>query len=233
MTLALGFSVVVPTLFVNSTERSQNAISSAISTTNPAPFSGAMPMTLTLHTPHYVEGIIHQSLILPNMSVLSSSYKILGVVIEGPVNLTATNQAPWNVRIFLWSQPTSSFVNGTTTDAEVLGTGGVEIAEDGVPAGMPLNSTAAAQADLAPQVFCTGKGMHPTPADSSCTTQSYTGQNYIISQNGLSLVVNPERPALTWIDDRNRMGVTLFGETQSVQQLLDLANTMTGPSASR
>jgi hypothetical protein len=203
------------------------ATSSAITIQPPAPAGGAMAMKLVLHTPQYVEGIIHQSLILPNATALGPSYGILGVMVEGPVNLTATNESPWNVLIYLSNQSASSFVNGTTTDLDVLKNGGVVVGEDGVPPGMPLNSTAAAEADLAPQVICVGKGMNPTPADSSCTTQSYTGQSYIVTQNGLSIVVNPEGPALTWVDDRNRMGMSIDGETQSIQQLLDLANTMT------
>jgi len=226
--LALVSSLVVSTLSANNIG-SQNAISS----NNPATVGGAMPVELVLHTPQYVEGIIHQSLILPNATVLGPSYRILGAMVRGPVNLTATNESPWEVLVYLSNQSASSFVNGTTTNLDVLKDGGVEIVEDGAPLGMPLNSTAAAQAGLAPPVICVGKGMNPTPADSSCTTQSHTGGNYIVTQNGLSLVVNPEWPALTWTDDRNRMGVSIVGGTQSVQQLLDLANTMTGPTQSQ
>ncbi len=230
--LALGSGVLVSTFSVDSAI-SQNGIPSATSNVNPTPSSGAMPMKLVLHTPQYVEGIIHQSLILPDVTVLGPSYRILGAMVEGPVNLTATNQSPWEVLIYLSNQPTSSFVNGTTTDLDVLKSGGVVIAEDGVPTGMALNSTAAAQADLAPQVLCTGKGMNPTPADSSCTTQSYTGNGYIVTQNGLAIVVNPGGPGLVWVDNRNRMGVSIDGDTQTVQQLLDLASTLTEPTTTQ
>jgi hypothetical protein len=77
------------------------------------------------------------------------------------------------------------------------------------------------------------KGMNPTPADSSCTTQSYTGNGYIVTQNGLAIVVNPGGPGLVWVDNRNRMGVSIDGDTQTVQQLLDLASTLTEPTTTQ
>jgi hypothetical protein len=193
-----------------------------------------MPMKLTLHTTQYIESIIHHSLILPNATALGPSYRVLGAFVYGPVNLTSTNNNQWTVLIYLANQSLSaSFVNGTTTNADVVNGGGVEITEAGPPPGVPLNSTAYAEANLAPTVLCAGKGMNPTPADSSCTTYSYTGQGHIVTQNGLSIFANPEPPRLSWMDDRNRIAVNLTGETQTVQQPLGVADTMTEPTASQ
>jgi hypothetical protein len=166
--------------------------------------------------------------------MLGPSYRILGAFVYGPVNLASTNNNQWIVLIYLANQSLSaSFINGTTTSADVVNGGGVQITEAGPPSGVPLNSTAYAQANLAPTVLCAGNGVHPTPADSSCTTYSYTGQGYIVTQNGLSVFANPEPPRLSWMDDRNRIAVNLTGETQTAQQLLDLANTITEPTAAQ
>jgi hypothetical protein len=229
--LALATSILVSTLSASNTGVNPPPTTPDAGS---APSSGVEPVSLTLHTTQFVEGVIHDSLILPNATKLGPSYRILGAMVYGAVNLTATNGNQWNVLIYIANQSVSaSFVNGTTTSSGVVNAGGVQITEAGPPPGVTLNSTAYAEANLAPTVFCSGKGMNPTPAESSCTTYSYTGQGYIVTENGLSLFANPQPPRVSWMDDRNRVAVNLSSETETVQQLLGLANTMTAPSASQ
>jgi hypothetical protein len=180
--------------------------------------------------------VIHENLVLPNVTALNTalgpSYIILGAYIHGPVNLTATTVNPWEVWVFVSNGSSSAFVNGTTTDLSILRGGGLEIVEDGARAGIPLNSSSAAQGAVGPRVSCVGPGVNPGPANSSCTTQAYSGSNYIVKQNGLSIVVNPQDHALVWTDDRNRLGIEMFGGDQSsIAQMLSLAGFLTLPPA--
>jgi hypothetical protein len=222
--LALGLSIVTWTLSPNLNTPAKNATGPS----SAAPPGGVIlyvPTQLTLHSPQYVESLINHTLILPDAKILGPSYTIVGAYIDGPVNLTAASGQQWNVMLFI-SSGASPFVNGTTTDTEILKSKGIQIDEVGLPTGGPLNSAAVAQSILGPTTVCVSPSLIPGPA-SSCTTQSYAGHSYIATQNGLSIIVNPEGPVLSWTDDRNYMGLEITAQNQTVQQLLDLASSMT------
>jgi hypothetical protein len=181
---------------------------------------------LVLHSPQYLERIVHRSLALPNTATLGPSYRVLGGYVYGAVDLTATNSNQWEVLYYISNATSAWFVNGTTTNEDVLKSGGIEIMETGIPPAMPLNSSASAQSMLGPAISCVTQNS-AAGQSSTCTTLSYTGRSYIVTQNGLSIVVNPQAPALTWIDERNHVGIVISGQTQSVQQLLAFADSLT------
>jgi hypothetical protein len=225
--LALVSSLVVWTLSTNTNTPTTNTQSPTAAATLGIAIL-YVPTPLTSHSIQYVESVINHTLILPNTTILGPSYRTVGAFFESPVNLTATNGQTWNVMLII-SSGSSPFVNGTTTDTDILNSGGIEIDEVGIPFGEALNSAAEAQSVLGPTTACVSPSLIPG-SNSSCTTQSYTGRSYIVMQNGLAIIVNPEEPALTWTDDRNHMGIEIFGQTQTVQQLLNLTNSMTQPT---
>lgn len=93
--------------------------------------------------------------------------------------------------IYVWN---GTFVNGSTTAQDVLNGKGIAIVESPVAAGGP-DSAAAAQTMIAPPESCVEQA-----GVSSCTTDSTTTSDYIVTQNGLSIVVNPSGNQLTWVD---------------------------------
>jgi hypothetical protein len=218
--LALISSLVVATQSANMTRGNLNSTAGNNQAFN-GPGGGvpvSAPLVLVLHAPQYVEHAINHSLILPDYSLLGSSYRILGVRIDGVPNLNGTpGQVPWAVTLYLWN---GTFVNGTTTSDEVLHAKGIMVLETGLPG--PANSTAFAQAALAQQPVCVTKAGNTT-----CQTESNTGSSYVLNQNGLSIVVNPHGSQLTWVDDRRDIGVAIIGGSHSVQEVLNMANTLT------
>jgi hypothetical protein len=115
-------------------------------------------------------------------------------------------------------------VNGTTTNIEILNSGGVAVVETEAPG--ETNSSAAAQGWLAPPQSCITHDGNTT-----CQTESSSGSDYVVIQNGLSIVVNPNGNELTWLDGRNQMWVDVVGGTQSIPEILALANTLTQPTS--
>lgn len=163
------------------------------------------------------------------MSAISPSLKLLGVVVYD-----STSPQQWQVGIFYSGN--QSFVNGTSTIAD-LGSNG--IAMDEVPAPLGVNSSQVARDILTPGIstVCTTWRAGPNSSSavqcSTSTAQSGHPNDYIVTQNGLSILVNPGGN-IQWSDGRRGLGVGIESpgfETGSaglsVSQLLSLAFTMT------
>jgi hypothetical protein len=189
---------------------------------------------LTVHSVASVEKALNTTLVFPSPAAVSSispSLKLLGVVFYG-------SQSPQQWQIGILYSGNQSFVNGTST-LEDLGTNGISINEVPVPLG--VNSSEVVHDILTPGVSKVCTTISKSSPNSSSTVQcqistdtenGYAG-DYIVIQNGLSILVNPSG-AIQWADGRHGIGVGIEGPgfvtggaTLSVSQLLSLASTMT------
>jgi hypothetical protein len=188
---------------------------------------------ITLHSVASVEKELNITLVLPSSAAVSSispSLKLLGVAFYG-----SQSQEQWQVGIFYSGN--QSFVNGTSTIAD-LGSNGIAI--DEVPAPLGVNESSAFAHDiLTPGIskVCTipkpGSNSSSTVQCQTSTDQSNYPNDYIVTQDGLSIVVNPGG-SIQWADGRRGVGVGIesagfvTGDAGlSVSQLLSLASTMT------
>ena len=177
------------------------------------------PIVLVLHTPQYVEHTLNRTLVLPEPTLLGPSFRIIGVRIDGTPNIGASNRSQVAVTVYVWN---GVFVNGSTTAEDVLNGKGVAIVESIIAPGGP-DSAATAQSMIAPQQSCVVRN-----GVTSCTTDSTTNSDYIVTQNGMSIVVNPSGSQLTWIDPNRLVYVNIVGGSNSIQNVLILASSMTG-----
>lgn len=187
---------------------------------------------ITLHSVASVEKELNITLVLPSSAAVSSispSLKLLGVAFYG-----SPSQQQWQVGIFYSGN--QSFVNGTSTIAD-LGSNGIAI--DEVPAPLGVNSSEVAHDILTPGIstVCTtskaGSNSSSTVQCQTSTDQNNYPNDYIVTQNGLSILVNPGG-GIQWADGRRGVGVGIEsagfvtgGAGLSVSQLLSLASTMT------
>ena len=215
---------------------------SAVSNTNsplpPGPFGsakgtngvvqGGAPIPsppLTVHSVASVEKTLNRTLILPSSAAVSSidpSLKLLGVAFDDN-----TSPQQWMVSI-IYSDHT--FVNGTSTTDD-LGANAIYISEVPVPLG--VNSSQVAHEVLAPPInsVCT---TIKAPATSTVQCSTSTGAagttgDYIVTLDGLSILVNPTGN-VSWADGRRGIGVVMESAGLSITQLLNLASTMTSTS---
>ena len=195
---------------------------------------GAFPYPpLTVHSVASVEKELNITLVLPSPAAVTSispSLKLLGVVFDG-----SQSHQQWQVGILYSGN--QSFVNGTST-IEDLGTNGISI--DEVPAPLGVNESSAFAHDiLTPGIskVCTipkpGSNSSSTVQCQTSTDQSNYPNDYIVTQDGLSIVVDPGG-SIQWADGRRGVGVGIESAGfvagsagLSVSQLLSLASTMT------
>jgi hypothetical protein len=180
---------------------------------------------MTLKTVPAVERVINASLVLPSdISVLGPAYRVLGAqVIVQPrldevtgydgVNRTFSR---WMVHIILWNR---NFVNGTTTNREILENGGVVIEESSAPAG--VNSTRSALSLIAPPELC-----RTDASGTVCETVTSSSSSYIINVRGMAVIVFPRGYTVVWLDDKNLRWYDITSQTIQVNQLLILAKSM-------
>lgn len=214
--LALVSSLVTWTLVANTNSGNSNAATTAASV---VPVGGPQPKVLVLHMPQYVESLVNESLILPNATILGPSYRIVGVSLD-LLNLTATNGYRWGVAIYVWN---GTFVNCTTTDADIQQGKGVIIAEGGFPSTKQLTQETLPE----PPVSCVSFVKNRS---STCSTQTNTGGDYLVTQNGETILVNPQVHVLFLTYPAKHTVVTIFGGSHSVTESLHLSNSMTKPA---
>jgi hypothetical protein len=186
---------------------------------------------LTLHSVAGVEKALNMTLILPSSATVSSispSLKLLGVVFDG-------SQSPrqWEVTILYSGNQT--FVNGTSTIKD-LGANGISINE--VPMPLGVNSSQVVHDMLTPGVIKVCTTISKSSSNSTVQCQTSTGASgfagdYVVTQNGLSILVNPTGN-IQWADGGRGVGVGMESAGfvtgsagLSVSQLLSLASTMT------
>jgi hypothetical protein len=184
---------------------------------------------LTLHSVAGVEKTLNITLILPSSAAVSSispSSKLLGVVFDG-------SQSPQQWEVTILYSGNQTFVNGTST-IEDLGANGISINE--VPMPLGVNSSQVVQDILTPPVdkVCTTISKSSPNSTSTVQCQTSTGEgdttgDYVVTQNGLSILVNPTGN-IQWADGRRGVGVGIESAGFSVSQLLILASTMTSAS---
>lgn len=182
---------------------------------------------LTLNSVQYVEHAISSPLMLPtDTSILGASYRAMGAgVISKPHVADVTGYdgvkrsfADWVVQIVLWN---GDFVNGTTTNREILNNGGVVITESSSPAG--VNSTRSALDRLAPPVLCRTNGASTT---TTCRTITSNSGGYIVNIRGLAVIVYPEGHTVIWLNDKTLRWFEITSETVGIDQLLTLARSI-------
>jgi hypothetical protein len=176
--------------------------------------------------------MLNRTLVLPSQAAVSAanpSLRLVGVSVHG----TPTPQR-WQVTIYYSGNQT--FINGTTTIKDLMATNGIYITEDPVPLG--VNSSQVAHDAFTPPLvtICRTISAPSTNSSSStiqCQTSTGTGGtagDYIVVQNGLSILVNPTAN-LSWADGRRGISVGLGSANLSIAQLLIIASTMTSPPA--
>jgi hypothetical protein len=211
--------LVLVSLPVQSTNEQQASKSSTVSK-DPIPWQPPTPpLILVLHAPEYVDRALNRTLVLPNATILGPSFRIIGVRIDGGPNFVANHTSEVAATIYVWN---GTFTNGSTTVQGVLNGKGIAIVESPIAPGGP-DSAAAAQAMIALQESCVSKD-----GVASCTTDSTTNSDYIVTQNGLSIVVNPSGSQLTWVDDKRLVYVNIVGALRTIQDVLLVAGSMTG-----
>jgi len=175
---------------------------------------------LVLHSMSSAEKILNRTLILPSAGAVAAtdaSLRLVGVRIDD------SSRTNWRVGIYYSSQ---SFINGSTTIQELVGTSGFAIVEVAAPPG--VNSSESARAQLnspAPKVCRTISSS--TVQCETLSGSANVGSNIVV-QNGLSIIVNPYGKIVSWTDDRRLVSVGIGGgSTVSITQLLSLAATMT------
>ncbi|MBI2185377.1 MAG: hypothetical protein HYU39_10535 [Thaumarchaeota archaeon] len=180
---------------------------------------------LTLYTVQSVERLINDSLVLPSdTSMLGPSYRALGAGVIGRPHLDEVTGHDgvnrifnsWVAEVILWN---GIFVNGTTTNREILENGGVVIQEASAPAG--VNTTRSALDRIAPVELCKNDAQGTT-----CQTVASSSSGYIVSIRGMAVIVYPEGRAVIWLDDKNLRWYEIASETVEVDKLLALARTM-------
>jgi hypothetical protein len=178
-----------------------------------------------VHSVASVEKTLNRTLILPSPAAVRSidpSLKLLGVAFDDN-----TSPQQWMVSI-VYSNHT--FINGTSTSDD-LGANAIYINE--VPMPLGVNSSQVAHEVLAPPInsVCTtiSKSSSNSTAIVQCQTSTGVGGtagDYIVAQNGLSILVNPTGN-VSWADGRRGIGVVMESAGLSITQLLNLASTMT------
>lgn len=187
--------------------------------------SGVAVIPEILHPVRYAEEIENSSFIMPDLSILGSSFSIIGVSINTPptnLNVTEANGslAPftyWSVTFFLWN---GTFVNGTTTNVDIFESGGMAIVE--TPSSANQNSTSAEEQEIQPEQACNTNSNITT-----CYPFSSSRPSYLEEMNGLSVIVSPSNNNLTWLDDRQDIWVNIVGGAVPMSKLLELAEQMT------
>jgi hypothetical protein len=187
--------------------------------------------SLALHSVASVEKELNITLVLPSSAAVSSidpSLKLLGVAFDG-------SQSPQQWEVTIVYSGNQTFVNGTST-IEDLGANGIAINE--VPMPLGVNSSQVVQDILSPGVskVCTISKSSPNSTvqcQTSTATKNGYADDYIVTQNGLSILVNPGGN-IQWADGRRGVGVGIEGPGfvtgsagLSASQLLSLASTMT------
>ncbi len=180
---------------------------------------------ITVHSVASVQKTINRTLLLPSaasISAINSSMKLVGVKYDGP-----PSSVHWMVSIIYSSQP---FHNGTTTLGDLLAGGAVYVTESAAPLG--VNSSEVAHEQMA-QPGAVTICQTTSGANSSSTVLSHTASatggpagDYIVMQDGLSILVNPTGTVL-WSDGRNGVAVMIGGDNLSSSQLLSISATMT------
>lgn len=225
--LAFVTSIVAWNVFAGIQEPHASQRSSSQDGTNLVPSVGALQIgaysspPVTLLSVATVEHMLNRSLILPSASDVSSispALKLVGAVVDD------STPGRWEVTIYYSTNQT--FVNGTTTINDLVGTDGLYLIENPAPAG--VNSSEVAHAELAPP---TATVCH-TISGASVQCQTLSGEanvgSHLVVQNGLTLVVNPSGNIVSWTDDRQLMNEAIGGGSNvTIDQLLILAATMT------
>lgn len=177
---------------------------------------------LAVHSVASVEKALNITLVLPSLTVLSSidsSLKLVGVAYDGP-----QSSRQWMVSIIYSNQ---TFINGTST-ADDLGANAIFITE--VPMPLGVNSSQIAHDVLTPPInsVCTTIKAPPTSTVQCSTSTGVAGTvgDYIVIQNGLSVLVNPTGN-VSWADGNRGIGVVMGSPGVSVTRLLSVASTMT------
>jgi len=182
---------------------------------------------LTLYSVASVEKMLNRTLILPSTSAVTAidpSLRLIGVALSG-------QQSPHQWQVSMYYSANQTFFNGTTTVRDLVGTKGIHVIEAYAPLG--VNSSQVAHDSLAPGIIklCTTiSGSSPNSVSTvQCQTSAGGGGTdgeYIVVQNGLSIVVSPAG-ILSWSDGRQGVAVGIESENLSSSQLLNLASTMT------
>jgi hypothetical protein len=145
---------------------------------------------LTVHSVAGVEKTLNITLVLPSSAAVSSispSLKLLGVAFDG-------RQSPQQWQVTILYSGNQTFVNGTST-IEDLGSNGISINE--VPMPLGVNSSQLVHDILTPGIstVCTTSKAGPNSSSTvqcqTSTDQSNYPNDYIVTQNGLSILVNP------------------------------------------
>ncbi len=192
------------------------AVSTSTNTTPPASAGGASPTVLVLHSPAAVESATNRPLILPNVTSLGPSYKIVGASV-GLVDPTANDSSQSVASIYIWN---GTFVNGTTTDSDILQAGGVMIVEGFLPSSFQM----AQEVLPAPSTACVSS---VKDGSSSCTTITNTLGEYLVGQGGETILVNPDYHVLFLVYPNEHMAVTIYAGSRSVGDGLELASSLT------
>jgi len=180
-----------------------------------------------LHSVASVEKMFNRTLILPSATVvtkINSSLRLVGVRIDNPM--------PQNWEITIYYSTTQTFINGTTTIDDLVGKSGIFILE--TPVTLGANSSQVAHDELnqpSPTICHTTSGSSLSNSSSTVQCQTLSGSanigDYIVTQNGLSLVVNPSGNIISWTDGRHGIAEAIGSRNLSIAQLLNLASTMT------
>lgn len=185
-------------------------------------------VALTLHSVQYAESLVEGNLVIPNSTLIGASFNVAGARINGlPSNMNTTDPngstvqwIQWSVTLFVWNQ---AFTNGTT-NVDIFGSGGLAIVETSAPPGG--NSLTSAQELLTPNSIC-----QTSSTTTHCQTESQVDSAYIVTINGLSIVVSPLSNQLTWLDSNRNIWINIVGGNVPMDQLLSLADNMTAPSS--
>jgi len=174
--------------------------------------------------------VIKSSLAIPRYSAsLGASYNIIGVLIDTRphteqitgYNGTTYYYTKWATELIIWN---GKFVNGTTTNQQVLNNGGVTIMESSAPPG--VNSTRSALSLLAPSVVCTTHTAPGGATETTCQTLNQSNGAYIKKIRGLAVIVSPQSGAVTWLNDKNLRWYQVTSETVGIDRLLAIADTL-------
>lgn len=213
---ALTVSVIGVTLTRNQVNQSGASQELIQPSAGPPFMSDFPPAHVVLHSLASAERAVNKTLIVPSavaMAANVASLMIIGVQVE-------SSSPTWQVDIFLWNQP---FINGSTTVQDILSSGGVVMVESPTPPG--VNSAAMAQKAVTPPTVCRTTSGSSQPQD--CQTMTGSG-SYVVTENGLSVVVNKFGNEVSWTDDRQLMFVDMEGGAGiSMSQLLALSESMT------
>jgi hypothetical protein len=213
-----GYFVVQGTIFANSAGQ---AASSDID----APPSPSVP--LMLNTIAYAEQIVNSTISVPNVSVLGSGFRVIGVQIQQRPTTTTQSNGPsyinWSVVLYITNQ---TFVNGSTPSTDAISSGIFVVETPQVPG---TNSYDTAEADIQPGQACVVANYNTSSASSSCS-QMQGPTKEIIQVGDTYVVVTQSAPNAFFLINGTGPEVSILPAStppaMSYQQLLALVRSM-------